>query len=151
MTKIAKVMIENRNLMVGTRLVGRYKGQTCAAEVVQTEEGLRYRLGDGREFKSPSSAGSAVMGGHACNGWRFWGLEGEGPKATEPTPVADTRATGSSPRAARFIYRVPNQGGVAEGQTRFWCRGCMASFLADAGATPEACPEGHGAIEAIAL
>ena len=42
--------IENRNLEPGTKLVGRYKGQTYQAEVVQTEEGIRYRLEDGRYF-----------------------------------------------------------------------------------------------------
>ena len=64
--------IENRSLEPGMRLAARYKGQTYGMEVVQTEEGIRYRLEDGREFKSPSSAASAVMGGMAANGWRFW-------------------------------------------------------------------------------
>jgi len=53
------------------------------------EEGLRYRLEDGREFKSPSSAGSAIMGGSACNGWRFWsvaGTEAAKPKAAKKPP-----------------------------------------------------------------
>jgi rubredoxin len=66
--------IENRNLEAGMRLAARYKGQTYGMEVVETEEGIGYRLDDGREFKSPSSAGSALMGGTACNGWRFWSL-----------------------------------------------------------------------------
>jgi len=66
--------LENRNLEAGTRLAARYKGTTYTCEVVQTEEGIRYRLEDGREFKSPSSAASAVMGGMAANGWRFWSL-----------------------------------------------------------------------------
>ena len=69
--------IENRNLEAGTRLAARYKGTTYTCEVVQTEEGLRYRLEDGKEFKSPSSAASAVMGGMAANGWRFWSLAEE--------------------------------------------------------------------------
>ena len=60
--------IEDRNLSPGTALVGRYKGTTYRAEVVETEDGLRYRLEDGREFKSPSSAGSAVMAGKSVNG-----------------------------------------------------------------------------------
>lgn len=66
--------IENRNLKAGTKLVARYKGTEYSAEVVKTKDGMRYRLEDEREFKSPSSAGSAVMGGSACNGWRFWTL-----------------------------------------------------------------------------
>ncbi len=69
--------LENRNLEAGTRLAARYKGTTYTCEVVQTEEGLRYRLEDGKDFKSPSSAASAVMGGMAANGWRFWSLAEE--------------------------------------------------------------------------
>lgn len=64
----------NRNLKAGTKLVARYQGKEHTAEVVKTDDGLRYRLNDGREFKSPSSAGSVVMGGKACNGWRFWSI-----------------------------------------------------------------------------
>ena len=66
--------IEDRNVKAGTTLVARYKGREYSANVVKTKDGVRYRLEDGREFKSPSSAGSAVMGGSACNGWRFWTL-----------------------------------------------------------------------------
>ena len=77
--------IENRNLEVGTRLVGRCKKQDHFADVVAAEDGsIRYRLSDGREFKSLSAAGSAVMGGVACNGWRFWSLvKGEEAEAGE--------------------------------------------------------------------
>jgi hypothetical protein len=46
--------------------------RTC--EVVKTEEGLRFRLDDGTEHRSPSSAGKAAMSGVACNGWRFWSV-----------------------------------------------------------------------------
>jgi hypothetical protein len=45
------------------------QGPGPSAEVVKTDDGIRYRLDDGRKFKSPSAAGSAVMGGKACNGW----------------------------------------------------------------------------------
>ena len=75
--------IENRELAAGTRLVARYKKQVRACEVVQTDDGLRYRLDDGTEHKSPSSAGKAAMAGVACNGWRFWSVEGEAPPKTE--------------------------------------------------------------------
>lgn len=38
------------------------------------EEGkVMYRLEDGREFKSPSAAGTAITG-KACNGWAFWSV-----------------------------------------------------------------------------
>jgi transcription elongation factor Elf1 len=84
-------------------LVARYKGQTYSAEVVQTEDGLRYRLEDGREFKSPSSAGSAVMGGVACNGWRSWSLEGQVPARKEPKAKARTKGkTKAEGKARRF-------------------------------------------------
>ena len=68
--------IENRKLASGARLVARHKTEDRSCEVVETTEGLRYRLDDGTEHKSPSSAGKAVTGG-ACNGWVFWSLAGE--------------------------------------------------------------------------
>jgi hypothetical protein len=80
-----KMPLENRDLEVGTRLVGRYRKQEHFAEVVAAEDGsVRYKLSDGREFKSLSAAGSAVMGGQSCNGWRFWSLAGgDEPPETE--------------------------------------------------------------------
>ena len=131
-------MIENRNLEAGTRLVARYKGQTHSAEVVQTEEGLRYRLEDGRDFKSPSSAGSAVMGGVACNGWRFWSLA---PTGETPAPAAEPAKKGKA--KFRTIKKVANQQGLEEGQVRYWCSACQKSFVVEDGQEPEACPEGH--------
>jgi hypothetical protein len=56
-------------LAAGTALVARYRGAEHRAQVVAEEEGkVGSRLADGRVFKSPSAAGSAVMGGTACNG-----------------------------------------------------------------------------------
>ncbi len=66
--------LTREQVTVGTRLSGRYKQEDFTATVVQTLQGLRYRLADGRQFRSPSGAGRAVMGGVACNGWRFWSL-----------------------------------------------------------------------------
>ena len=58
-----------KKLAPGTRLVAKYKGAEHAVEVLAGDDGkLRFRLADGREFGSPSAAGSAVMGGIACNG-----------------------------------------------------------------------------------
>ena len=68
--------IENRNLEAGTRLVVRHKKQEHTCEVVQTADGLRYRLENGKEFNRPSSAGREITGGVAVNGWRFWSLDG---------------------------------------------------------------------------
>ena len=82
--------IENRNLEVGTCLVGRYRKQDHSAEVVAAEDGgVRYRLSDGQEYKSPSAAGSAVMGGMACNGWRFWSLVKGDEIGEAPEPEAE--------------------------------------------------------------
>lgn len=67
--------IENRELAVGARLVARYKGKEHLCEVVQTDDGIAYRMG-GMDYTSPSSAGRSVTGGIAVNGWRFWSLDG---------------------------------------------------------------------------
>ena len=95
--------LEDRNLEAGTRLAAKYKGQVHTCEVVQTDEGLRYRLEDGREFKSPSSAGSAVMDGTACNGWRFWSLAGTeaetAASAPKPTKKGKAKTTGDPEEA----------------------------------------------------
>ena len=64
--------------------------RTC--EVVQTDDatpgsaqsGVRFRLDDGTEHRSPSSAGKQAMNGVACNGWRFWSLQGDLKPAKEP-------------------------------------------------------------------
>jgi hypothetical protein len=94
--------IQDRNLSVGTKLYAKYKGMTHTAELVEVQvlpTGMlpkdapanpdprlvtetRYRLADGREFKSPSAAGTAITG-KACNGWAFWTV-GEAPIAPEP-------------------------------------------------------------------
>jgi hypothetical protein len=88
--------LDNRNLKTGTVLRARYKGTERTCEVVQTADGPRYRLDDGTEHKSPSSAGTAAMDGVSCNGWRFWSIETvpvrTGRKATEkqkPTVKTD--------------------------------------------------------------
>jgi hypothetical protein len=86
--------IEDRNLKPGTTLVARYRKKEYRADVVAGKEGkVVYRLTDGREFTSPSAAGSAVMGGTACNGWRFWTPEGaEGATKASTTPTAAKKA-----------------------------------------------------------
>lgn len=75
--------IANRNLRAGTKLIARYKGKEYTCEVAKTKDGLVYRLKDGKEFKSPSSAGSAVMDGNACNGWHFWSIRGCGEETSK--------------------------------------------------------------------
>jgi hypothetical protein len=121
------VSIENRDLRPGTKLVAWYKGQEHAADVVETEAGIRYRLADGKEYKSPSAAGSAVMGGNACNGWRFWSLV-DG--ATKPTKTAaETKKVGRTPRNGKDLIRKMDDG-------RYFCSSCMDAFDAPAGVEP---------------
>lgn len=128
--------IDNRDLKAGTKLVARYKKQDFTCEVVKTKDGVAYRLEDGQEFKSPSSAGSAVMGGNACNGWRFWSVAGAAAKSTKKAP-ARKRKNGLT------IKPMDDQTDAPEGQVRFWCSACMDGFTAPAGVVPLACPEGH--------
>ena len=134
--------IENRSLLAGTRLVANYKKQTHVCTIEADEEGkTAFVLPDGRRFKSPSSAASAIMGGKAVNGWRFWSLEGEGaePKAQATTDKPEKKNGAGS----KLISRTPNQKGVTEGQVRYFCNGCMASFTAPTGQEPTECPAGH--------
>ena len=98
-------------LAVGTKLVARYKGADYEVEVVAREEGKRrYRFADGQEFKSPSAAGSAVMGGVACNGWRWWSLADGQPaerakpnrkRPTAPAQTAEAHEPKTRPRCER--------------------------------------------------
>ena len=128
--------IEDRNLKAGTKLVARYKGQEHTAEVVKTEEGLRYRLEDGREFKSPSSAGSTIMGGSACNGWRFWSVSG----AEAAKPEAARRA----PKKAAKKNGNPGNGLITRLEDgRWFCSACQEPFEAPEGVEPLGCPQGH--------
>ena len=107
--------LTNRNLEPGTVLVARYKGTEHRCEVMAgKEEGKpRYRLPDGREFTSPSAAGKAVMGGVACNGWRFWSLEGELPAKAEK-PKAE-RKDGTKAKGKRVAKPKPSDSPVACG------------------------------------
>ena len=43
----------------------------------------------------------------------------------------------------RLVYRVPNQKGIAEGQSRWFCQACMKGFVIEGSGQPEVCPEGH--------
>jgi hypothetical protein len=142
--------IENRNLEVGTRLVANYKKQTylCTIEAAEDGNGVVFALEGGKKFKSPSAAGSAVMGGKAVNGWRFWSLDGEAPVGGPAPATAEPVATEKPAKAARrkstrLIYKVPNQQGTPEGKQKWFCTACMRGFLVDAGETPDVCPEGH--------
>jgi hypothetical protein len=148
--------IENRNLKPGTRLLVRYHKQPYRCEVMEGENGkIRYRLQDGREFKSPSAAGMAITG-KACNGWAFWSTATETTPAPEVAASEDAAAgqavaapTEPAPAAKEtiqtqiHIYKLPNQRGAPEGQVRWYCSGCGKSFPAPTGETPAVCPQGH--------
>ena len=136
--------ITNRNLAVGTKLAVRYKKQLYTAEVVQGEDGIRYRLADGREFKSPSGAGAAIKGsGKTCDGWKFWSLaEGEQsagePIAKESKAKADKPA---KPKTVKNLRKLPTR--AKDGNERWFCSCCQAGFAVPEGTEPEQCPEGH--------
>ena len=133
--------LENRNLAPGTRLVATYKKQRylCTVEAGEGGEGLAFVLEDGKRFKSPSAAAVAVTK-VAQNGWRFWNLEGEAPAATEQLEAEKPKA---KVKGRKLLYKLPNQKGTPEDQTKFFCVACMKPFLVEAGETPEVCPQGH--------
>ena len=135
--------IEDRNLTVGTRLVANYRKQAVACMVEKRDEGggILFVLEDGKKFKSASSAASAVMGGKAVNGWRFWSVEGVEARVKEGREKPETQAS----KSKRLVYRVPNQKGIAEGQSHWFCRACMKGFVIGGDRQPEACPAGHRA------
>jgi hypothetical protein len=73
----------------GTVLTARYRKVEYRATVVAGEDGrILFELEDGRQFRSPSAAASAVMGGTAANGWRWWSLQADtGTTDAKATPV----------------------------------------------------------------
>jgi hypothetical protein len=115
--------IENRDLPVGIRLEANYKKTRYICVVEAEEDGkLAFVLEDGKRFKSPSSAASAVMGGSAANGWRFWAVEGDAPATA---PATEKPAAAKKEKAFKLLRRLPGtaleegrpraQGGVREG------------------------------------
>ncbi len=112
--------LENRKPEPGTKLVARYKKEEHQAEVVAGEgDKTLIRLADGREFTSVSAAGSAVMGGVACNGWRFWSLEGteeEKPKAAKAPKGGDGRKPKGKAKAKK------------DGEGKIACGDCGQEF-----------------------
>lgn len=136
--------ITNRNLPAGATLVARYKGQTYRCTVLENEGKLAFSLEDNSIHPSPSAAASKVMGGTSANGWRFWSLEGdlsEKPAKAEKQPKAKNESVAT--KLVRVIKKLPNQKGVAEGSTKFFCSGCMKAFIAEGSEVPQTCPEGH--------
>jgi len=134
--------IEDRNLKAGTKLVATYKKQEHSCTVRSTKDGLRFVLDDGTEYKSPSSAGSAVMGGSACNGWRFWTPASEAKKAAAST--AESKKAAKKGKAKPTFEPMTDQAGASKGSVRYFCSACMDAFDSPRGVTPVGCPKGHG-------
>jgi hypothetical protein len=142
--------IENRDLPVGTKLVGTHKKTTYICEVVATPEGeTRFQLEDGRVFKSPSSAAKAVMNGISANGWRFWSLvggernmESRGKTPTE-RPAANATPKPKAVKRVQQIKKLRIQKEAPEGQTHWFCSACQKGFFRPTGEEPANCDEGH--------
>ena len=146
--------IENRNLEPGTKLIATYKKASYHGLVGDGDDRkVRYQLvpHDGKEYKSPSSLGTAVTG-KACNGWSFWSVdtgeaqeggttastetEAESPTSEseepeEPTYVPVEEESADPPSTGSF-KRVANQKGVDAGQVRLYCDTCQGSFIVPA-------------------
>jgi len=126
--------IENRDLQAGTRLMARHKGADALCEVVQTDEGLRYRVGD-KDFNSPSSAGRAVTGGVAVNGWKFWSLEGtlkerkaEKPKAEKPAKKSAAKTVKPKGKKGAKKSKSTKKAARAASRDSFGCGVCPETF-----------------------
>jgi Restriction Enzyme Adenine Methylase Associated len=169
-------MIQDRNLTAGTKLVGRYHKQDRTCETHLDENGkLYFRLDDGRAFKSPSAAGTAVTG-HACDGWHFWSVVGtetklrlatmeeimpaiddfreqvkaEKVKATptydEPVAKVKKMEKAEKPKPPKTgVYKLPNQKGAPAGLTRYYCFDCSSPFPAKSDIKSPVCPNCHPA------
>jgi hypothetical protein len=91
--------IENRTVKAGDKFAGKYKGTEHVVEVVKTKDGLRWRLADGREFASPSSAGGAITGSNV-NGYRFFSPVSKAAPKKAKSKAAPSKT--SKPRAAKL-------------------------------------------------
>jgi len=138
--------IEDRNLAVGTKLVARYRGHEYGCVVTAgKDDKIAYRMECPdhpdlhlKEFKSPSSAGSAIMGGSACNGWRFWSL----PTGQAGVAGADAKPKKEPRKAAKKAD--PGNGLITRLEDgRWFCSACQEPFAAPAGVEPQGCPKGH--------
>ncbi len=76
--------------------------------VEKADEGgkLAFVLEDGKRYKSASAAASALMGGKAVNGWRFWSVQGTKPKAKEGGEKPETQASKSKRRDCSVLIRL---------------------------------------------
>lgn len=133
--------LTNRMLQPGERLAANYRGRTHYVDVVESGgSGVAFRLDTGDVFTSISAAGSHIMGGISCNGWRFWSrvddLRPPRQVAGRPAPVAHR----PKPQPNRNLRPMPS--GSATTPT-WWCSSCLAPFTRQQSGSPVECPEGH--------
>lgn len=133
--------LTNRMLQRGERLAANYRGRTHYVEVVESDgNGNAFRLDTGDVFTSLSAAGSLVMGGISCNGWRFWSrvddLRPPRHVAGRPAPAIQR----PRPQPNRNLRPIPSVSGKAPA---WWCSTCLAPFAHQEPGAPSQCPEGH--------
>lgn len=106
--------ITDRNLPAGTLLKATHKKAICLAEIVAFEAPEKLTVEiiesagrglDGSQYSSLSKAAMAITG-NSVNGWRWWSIAGQEPKAK----------TGPDPRPAteRFWAKVNKDGPVPD-------------------------------------
>jgi hypothetical protein len=88
------VIEDRKQVKAGATLVGRHHGKEHTCRVVETSEGLRFRLAGGETFGSPSGAAKHVLGCQA-NGWAWWSVHTKADAA-----VKESRADGQRRRRA---------------------------------------------------
>jgi hypothetical protein len=104
--------------------------------VVQTDDGLRFRV-DGQDYRSPSSAGKAVMDGVACNGWRFWSVEGTEPAPRKPKAPKKAPAK-KAPAKKKTTKGKRAKAASAKSRDSYGCGACGESFPTMKAATEHA-------------
>src|SRR5687768_15441364 len=116
-----RMAIENPKMNAGETLVATYKKNEHRVLVVGDEEtGFGYELDNGTIYKSLSSAGSAVMGGTACNGWRFWTRESEkAAKAEAGSETATKPKRSAKSKVVSVVRKMKVQTGTPEGQAKY--------------------------------
>ena len=149
--------IEDRNIKAGQVFVARYKGEDYKATASEKDGKTTFAVdGIEGEFTSLSSAGSKVMNGVACNGWRFWSPEGQAPaprgrkaKENSGTETTKTKTPRSrKPKKVQVVQKIKDQGGAEEGMIMYHCSACMDAFeLPKADAFPTECPQGPAAVQ----
>jgi hypothetical protein len=87
--------------------VANYKKQPYLCTVEAGEDGKLAFMYDGQSYNSPSSAGTAVIG-TACNGWRFWSIEGDAAAVADPED-RDQRQGKLAAATATFDFTVDNR------------------------------------------